>query len=384
MVGFLRALISILATMAIAACGPSPRQVSDSGFGAYEVSLAAWSDGLAVAWYDTRHGNAEIYVRFIDASGEDAGEELRVTTTPEQSYEADIVALDDAFAIAWYEKAPDESLRAWLGLWSRDGKPVWSRPIAVGDGNTRNPVVRVHDGALFYAWIEADAVEAEAVFAGWFELDGRPRGAPARLGPAGSTTWNLNAAVAESGTAYVAFDVLAGTRSEELFVATLADGRADLVQISADDGLPSKYPDLALRHGQVGLTWFDERDGNREVYLAVGSLEQLGTLAAIAHRVTDTPGQSIGAYLAWSGERLGLAWSDNTAGNYDVFFQPFNADGKPASASTQLSRTPTQSMIPAIRPWRNGFALAWDEVTRLADSVHDDATRAEVVFTTVP
>ena len=52
---------------ALAGLGCSPRQISDSGFGAYEVSLAAWSDGLAIAWYDTRDGNAEVYVRTLDA-----------------------------------------------------------------------------------------------------------------------------------------------------------------------------------------------------------------------------------------------------------------------------------------------------------------------------
>ena len=40
-------------------------------------------------------------------------------------------------------------------------------------------------------------------------------------------------------------------------------------------------------------------------------------------------------------------------------------------------------MIPAIKPWRDGFALAWDEVELGARSAHDDNTRAEVVFTTV-
>src|SRR5688572_20582287 len=95
----------------LAGCNP-PRQVSDSSLGAFDVSLAAWEDGLALAWYDTRDGNAEVYVRPLDASGRDAGPELRITTSAEQSYEADIAALEGAFAIAWYEKGQGEALQA--------------------------------------------------------------------------------------------------------------------------------------------------------------------------------------------------------------------------------------------------------------------------------
>ena len=56
---------------ALLGCGPRPQQISDSGFGAYEASVSTWPDGLVVAWYDTRDGNAEVYVRLLDAAGLD-------------------------------------------------------------------------------------------------------------------------------------------------------------------------------------------------------------------------------------------------------------------------------------------------------------------------
>ena len=377
------ARLSWVALASVLGCSP-PRQISESGFGAYEVSLAAWNDGLAVAWYDTRHGNAEIYVRSLDENGRNAGAELRLTDTPAESYEADIAPLEDAFAIAWYEKPHDGALSAQLGVWSRDGTPKWIVPIAVGAGNSRNPVVRSFGDALFCAWIEADADDYEFVWGGWWGLDGHARGAPVRLGAAGETTWNLNAAVATSGEAWVAFDAEAGTRVEELFLATLVDGRATLARISADDGVRSKYPDIALADAGGALTWFDERDGNREVYLAVApGRELLTSVEGRGRRVTLTPGASIGAYVAWNRDRVGLAWSDDSSGNYEVFFQPFDAAGNPLAPFRRLSDTPTDSMIPAIKPWRDRFGLVWAEVSFGARTVHRDNTRGEVVFTTV-
>src|SRR5690606_30547671 len=104
------------------------------------------------------------------------------------------------------------------------------------------------------------------------------------------------------------------------YLAELADGSTRLARISTDDGFASKYPDLALGEHGAALTWFDERDGNREIYLTVGALEALrGGAEARAQRITTTPGRSIGAYLDWNGSRIGLAWSDDSSGSYEIY-----------------------------------------------------------------
>jgi len=379
-------LVSCAALVALPACSP-PRQITDSGFGAYEVSLAAWNDGLAVAWYDTRDGNAELYVQQIDANGRAAGPEIRLTSTNAESYEADIATVTDAFAIAWYEKEADGAQQAHLGVWGRDGTPRWSVPIAIEGGNSRNPVVCGFGDGLFSAWIEADANGREFVWGGWWELDGRPRGVPRRLGMAGSTTWSLNAAITASGEAWVVFDAQAGTEVEELFLATLGGGRTALTQLSVDDGVPSKYPDLALAGERAAITWFDERDGNPEVYLAAAlATDFQWEIEGRARRVTETPGASIGAYLAWNDDRIGLTWSDDSAGNYEVFFQEFDAHAAPLSDERLLAETPANSLVPAIEPWGEGFALVWDEVVADEEShaaeldEHHGNTRAEVLL----
>ena len=382
---FRRAARAFAACAVLAAAGCSPRQISHSGFGAYEVSLARSDDELAVTWYDTRDGNAEVYVRSLDADGHEAGPEHRLTTTAAESFEPDIALLPGAFAIAWYEKAHDGTMRAQLGTWRRDGTPVWSTPVAAGAGSSRNAIVRRRGDELFCAWIEADEERREFVWGGWWNLAGQPLGAPARLGAAGDTTWNLNAAIAPTGEAWVVFDARADTSVDELFVATLAGSRTTVARLTADDGIRSKYPDIGFApDGRVAITWFDERDGNREVYLAAGHADELRRLIEErAFRVTTTPGASIGAYLAWNGARIGLAWSDDSDGDYEVFFQPFDAAGTPLEPARRLSDTPTNSLIPAIEPWRDGFALAWDEVVFPPAGASGEATRGEIVFSTV-
>jgi hypothetical protein len=367
----------------LCACDHEPRQVSDSGRGAYEVSLATWSDGLAIGWYDTRDGNGEIYLHVLDADAREHGPELRLTRTPEQSYEADLAPLGDDIAVAWYEKAADGHLAAQLARYSRGGVRGWR--VRLGERDTRNPVLRSFGGALFAAWIEAKDGGGENVRAAWWNADGTARGPATTLGAAGATTWNLNAAVADDGTAYVAYDAARADEPHELYLASLAHGQHRLTALRSTGTHSSRYPDIGLAGDRAAITWFDERDGNDEVYLAVGSRRDLdGAIMTHAQRVTMTPGDSIGAYLAWNGDKLGLVWSDNDVGNYEIYFQAFSADGRRQGTTRRLTSTSKESLIPAIRPWRGGFAIAWSEVVRGEHGFHGDDARSEVLVGFVP
>ena len=119
-----------------------PHEITQSGRGAYEASLAAASGGFAVAWYDTRDGHPEIYSRLLDKRGEPTGPERRMTTGVDRAYEAEIATIGDNLAVAWYEVAANRTSHAMLGLWSRDGHRLWARALALPERISKNPVVR--------------------------------------------------------------------------------------------------------------------------------------------------------------------------------------------------------------------------------------------------
>jgi hypothetical protein len=364
-------------------CSPSPRptQVSNSGKGAYETSLVQVGQGFAVAWYDTRDGQGEIYARMLDVNGQPAGPERRLTNGPEESYEASIDRLGDDLVIAWYDQTSKGQQTAKLGMWGRDGTNRW---VHVFESGSRNPVILSDGAAVFCAWIQAEDDGREAVLAGWWESTGRPRSAPVRLGAASKTTWNLNATPDESGVVWVVFDAEAGTRASEVYIARAEASSAAAVRLTKDDGAPSKYPDLAIAPGgRAALSWQDDRHGNPEVYLLTGRLADLtGEIDGRARRVTTTPGESIGAYLAWNRDRLGLAWSDKMSGQHEIFFESFDATGASRDQARRLTDNATWSLVPAIQPWRDGFALAWNEYAPASVEIHDGTS--EVFFLAVP
>lgn len=362
-------------------CNPRPTQVSNSRKGAFETALTPFGDGFAVAWYDTRDGNGEIYMRLLDADGQPAGPERRLTNGPEDSYEASIVGFADGLVIAWYDQSSEGLQTAQLGLWNRDGANRWVHSFRSG---TRNPVVEANATGIFCAWVQTEADGREAVFAGWWDGSGKPRSAPARLGPASKTTWNLDAAIDGTGVGWVVFDAEVETRASEVYIARMDGPATGAVRLTKDDSAPSKYPDLSIAGaGRAALSWQDERDGNVEVYLVTGSLADLtGEIDGRSHRVTNTPGESEGAYLMWNGDRLGLAWSDKTPGQHEVYFASFDANGTMVEPERRITNTSAWSLVRAIRPDGAGFAVAWTEYVPASVEVREG--RAEIYFEKIP
>ncbi len=380
----------VLGLVLLAACGgPGTEllQVSQSGFGAFEPSLAAIDGGFAVAWNDNRHGNDEIYLRLLDNALEPVSAELRLTHSPELSYEAALVAFAGQLAVAWYERDPAGHLAVQVGLWKRDGTALWSKGVSSPEFSGRIPVLQALGDKLFIAWVEdaADAAAPSILRGGMLDAAGNWTRAPFAIAAASRTTWNLNADALDDGRVAVVFDAQTETRANELYLALIDETEYDVLQLSADDGFASKYPDLGVHGATAALTWFDLKDGNEEVYLAQVDFRAAGPVDAAPRRITQSAGESVGAYLAWNGDSLGLAWNDNASGQHELFFQAFDASLQPLSVQRQLTQTEAQSLIPAIVRHDDGFALAWNEAVYGSGGHGGDTgtTRSEIFVSAV-
>jgi len=385
--------LAATAALAVIAAGCGSQRIGDVtaiNARAFEPSLATFSDGLAVAWYEPRDGHGELYEQALDADARLHGEPVRLTTGQRDAYEPDIHAVEgtgpgDGFVIGWYEKNDNGIFEPRLGFWARSGSARWIKTLAPSG---RNTVVRVNGELLFAAWVDDEASPTAGLWTGWWNLRGEPVVAPRRIADASRTTYNLNAALrtGDSGhgvpLAFVVFDATVRTKAAELYVAEDDGARAQVTRLTPDDGFASTYPDLALAGTRAALTWFDARDGNEEVYLTVGPLPTLLRPDMLAgSRITTTKGHSIGAYAAWNGERLGLAWCDDTEAQHEIYFAEFDAAGTRRGEALRLSHTLADSLIPSIHAWRGGFAIAWNEY---AGEGHSEGGRSQVLLKVLP
>lgn len=359
-------LLLALGLLLLAACSPMPLQVSTGRMKAYEISLAASGEKLAMAWHGGVKGRDAIWLQWLSSDGRPSGKPIQITDGQRDAWEPDLQLIDGDPLLVWYEKDPASgAMTAWMERLAADGHPLWRRPLDAKGGLARNPVVRLSGSIIHVAWIETPkgADQTPAVWTEAFDASGATDAPPREAGTASDTTYNLNAAVDRRGAFYVVYDAPLGARASELQLLTIGEKSISQRSLSADDGFASVYPDLAINDADdVGLTWFDERDGNQEVYLRTGTLAELeGAGQMREQRITFTKAPSIGAYLIWNGRRLGLAWCDSEAGQSEVYAETFAPDGSSRAKPRRLTFTATESSIPSIRPWREGFAIGWNE-----------------------
>jgi hypothetical protein len=227
------------------------------------------------------------------------------------------------------------------------------------------------------------AAATSTLWAAWLDASGNFLHSPYAVATASTTTWNLNAEVLPDNRVAIVYDAAYETAESELYLAITSGEDSIVNRLSEDDNHDSKYPDIAVRDDAIALTWFDVKDGNEEIYLTQFPLAQAGNIAVDpqAARVTNTVGESTGAYLAWNDAVLGLAWNDNSGGQHEILLRTFAPDLTPLAAQRQLTDTASASMIPSIEATALCFVLAWNEVEPGQGSHGGDigATRSEVV-----
>jgi hypothetical protein len=132
----------------------------------------------------------------------------------------------------------------------------------------------------------------------------------------------------------------------------------------------------------VAVAWRDARDGNGEIYLSVVLPEELDRVASRSKRITYTAGASVAPDVAWNGPVLGLAWSDDTEDQAEIYFQFFDANGRDLTVVERQTETARASRAPSVVPWGETFALAWSESAGV-DGATPSTAASEIAFNVV-
>ena len=373
-----------MAVALLAACA-SDHAVNPDGSTAYEVSVATADGEAMMAWHGrSGRGFDAIHIRRLDRQGQPLGEAAAITDGQRYAYEPDLQLAGTLPILAWYEKAPNTgALTGWLAALDDRGRPRWKHRLDAAGGWARNPVIRVRGATLYVAWIETptNGDGEPAVWTARFKTDGQMLSVPMKAGRASRNSWNLNAAIGPDGRFRVVYDARLGNRANELQLLTIGPESAQQVQLSADDGFASLYPDLGFgAGGHAAMTWFDERDGNQEIYLAMMDLSAQAK-PLVEHRISRTEGASIGAYLAWNGARLALVWCETEEGRQSLYGASFDAAGQETVPPHRLARSKLNASIPSIRPFGAGFLVGWNDYEKQQNSGHGDTAAQSVART---
>lgn len=103
---------------------------------------------------------------------------------------------------------------------------------------------------------------------------------------------------------------------------------------------------VAANGPAVHVVWFDNRDGNQEIYYI--SSTDTGLTWSADVRLTNNASSSQTPRIVVSGANLHVVWQDNRDGNYEVYYKRSTDSGASWGSDTRLTSNPNWSLFPTL------------------------------------
>jgi hypothetical protein len=104
--------------------------------------------------------------------------------------------------------------------------------------------------------------------------------------------------------------------------------------------------DIAASGDSLYVVWFDNRDGNNEIYFK-RSVDNGASWGADTRLTTDAAGSNLPA-IAVSGQDIHVAWSDARDGNFEIYYKHSADAGVTWSSDTRLTNDAAISSQPCL------------------------------------
>ncbi|MBW2263052.1 MAG: hypothetical protein JRG91_13825 [Deltaproteobacteria bacterium] len=149
--------------------------------------------------------------------------------------------------------------------------------------------------------------------------------------------------------------------NEEIYFARLGGDGAKIGADAriTDDTARSRYPDIAWADDAYALTWTDERDGNEEIYFA--RLDDAGAKMGSDVMITFNAFPSMDSALTWTGTEYGLVWRDDRDGNGEIYFVRVSAAGAKVGSESRVTNATNASGQPQIVWTGSEYGVTWHD-----------------------
>jgi len=261
-------------------------------------AIAKAANGMTAAWIDQRNGNLDVYAQAISTTLAKSGNNYRLNddVNGAQQLTPDIAGVtSNVVALVWHDRSSDQG-DIKLQLLSAAGLPLGFESKISDDASfavQKNPRVGAASaGQIWSVWEDSrtsGGLQGQNIFAQRMSSTGLPQGA--------------NLLVNSDGTSR-----------------------------------PKSLPDIdVLPDGKAFITWIDERDNSRQVYLqrynasgaSVGSNLKVSIDAAMIENLeSHIAAASDGTHM--------VAWLSIIGGRKAAFFQRFNNVGSPLGSIQML------------------------------------------------
>ncbi len=280
-------------------------------------SITVSGSNVNVVWSDSRDGNPEIYYKRSTDGGESWGVDTRLTNNSANSWHPSVAVSGSRVIVVWQD-ARDGNMEIFCKR-SDDGGASWSTDMRL----TNNPAVSSHTSV---------AVSGSFVHVVWYDERDGNREIYYKLSTDGGATWGVDIRLTNDPAASHYPSVAVSGSNVHVVWKDQRDGKHEIYhKLSTDNGLnwggdislknsvSSNYPSIAVSGSIVHVVWQEGVFGNDEIYY-INSGDGGKTWGADT-RLTNNTGISWFPSVAVSGSSVHVVWYDERDGNSEIYYK---------------------------------------------------------------
>jgi len=313
----------------------------------------AWKNGVfIIAWHDKREEIDQVYFTLVDGSGNKLLEDTLVSEHDDDfgSHSASLHLDNGTFSIAYFHKG-----MVYKATFTYSGERLSSGLLFAAD-DMLSCRVKPLGSNFALSWTERYDKRTRVNF-GMLGPDSLILEDSARTALSSGTTWVSSSRLAMvAGRAGVAW-VDNPTGIYQIYLSLFdGSGQQAVAPVQISNSSEKAYsPYLSSDGDGFSLAWFDERDGNPEIYFSTYDIGSVGT----ERRITEAAEGSFHPVLAWTGSEWGLVWYDYRDGNSEIYFTRLAEDGTKLEADKRLTRDDQGSHTPNMVWADDKFGIVW-------------------------
>lgn len=338
--------------------GTDTRLTNSAGFSFYPA-ISVSGNRVMVTWTDDRNGYYDIYFKKSDDAGNSWSPDVRLTNNTSTSNYPSIDASGNTIIIVWQDNR--HSNYEIYSKRSTDGGNNWETDFRLTNNSSFSewPSVTISGSIVNIAW-EDNRDGNKEIYSKYSTDGGISWSGDNRLTNNSSPSTSVSASSEGNFVDLTWSDQRDG--NWEIYYKYSADGGVtyspDLRLTNASGN--SWWPSISSYDSFIHVCWQDARDGNKEIYYKLST--DGGSTWSGDLRLTNSSAVSDFPCINISGSALHIVWYDERDGNSEVYYKR-NPTGNP------IGITPVSTNVPSDYSLEQNYPNPFNPVTNINFSI---------------